>query len=273
MKSIATVALLLPSIVTSFTASFTTCPATLPVPTLLFKAPLVHPSSHLVHQHLQRDTTAKDTSSSTALSMTMSPLVATSSSVSTFCAVQYISSLFDAFVIGAPIWFFYIQAPALKTYMQRAYGTTKKQNDAITKGRKRSHFIPIMMKLTEELFGSSTKGLGPFTAASVISFMLTILHSGFTGNVSIYDPSLRVTAIGALSAIVARFFVIPKALAAGRASLLNPENSDEQSAKSFAIDGGDKGRKSGTRFWHLSTVLLTHVMVVSAASHLWILQH
>lgn len=269
MKSIATVALLLPSIVTSFTASFTTCPATLPVPTLLFKAPLVHSSS----QHLQRDTTAKDTSSSTALSMTMSPLVATSSSVSTFYTVQYISSLFDAFVIGAPIWFFYIQAPVLKTYMQRAYGTTKKQNDTTTKGRKRSHFIPIMMKLTEELFGSSTKGLGPFTAASVISFMLTLFHSGVTGNVTIYDTSLRVTTIGAIAALVARFIVIPKALAAGRASLRNPENSDEQSAKSFAIDGGDKGRKSGTRFWHLSTVLLTHVMVVSAASHLWILQH
>ena len=148
MKSIAKVALLLPSIVTSFTTS----PATLPVSSLLFKAPLVHSSSHLpVRQHLlQRVTTAKNTSS-TALSMNMSPLVATSSSVSTFLAVQYISSLFDAFVIGAPIWFFYIQAPVLKTYMQRAYGTTKKQNDATTKGRKRSHFIPIMMKLTEEL--------------------------------------------------------------------------------------------------------------------------
>lgn len=270
MKSIATIALLLPSIVTSFTTS----PATLPVSSSLFKAPPVHSSGYLpIHEQLQRDTTSKHLSS-TSLSM-MTPLVATSpSAVSTFCGVQFISSLFDAFVIGAPIWFFYIQAPVLKTYMQRAYGTTKKQNDTTTKGRKRSHFIPIMMKLTEELFGSSTKGLGPFTAASVISFMLTLLHSGVTGNVNIYDPSLRVTAIGALSALVARFIVIPKALNAGRASLRNPENSDEaQSAKSFAIDGGDKGRKSGTRFWHLSTVLLTHVMVVSAASHLWILQH
>jgi hypothetical protein len=164
--------------------------------------------------------------------------------------------LADCLVIGAPIWVFFLQSPALFAFMGR------------------SKFIPPMMRLTKVLFRWT---LPVASAVALSTSLLTDIDC---------TPTKFATPWAILSAAavaVNSLVVVPRALAAGAkattvqgqsTSTANNSSSSSKTTKigsktaDFAVSGGDGNNKSVTRTLHQTVVVLVVVMLVGAVGHL-----
>jgi hypothetical protein len=172
--------------------------------------------------------------------------MATSNSLTNQLLVT-VGLLADCLVIGAPVWVFFLQSPALFAFMGR------------------SKFIPPMMRLTKVLFHWT---LPVATAVALGTSLLTDC-----------TPTKYATPWALLSAAavaVNSLVVVPRALAAGAKATTTTANSSSTSKTTkmgsktadFAVSGGDGNNKSVTRTLHQTVVVLVVVMLVCAVGHL-----
>lgn len=147
-------------------------------------------------------------------------------------------SLADVGLSGAivflTVYFFFIQSP----YLFKRLGRAK--------------FVPIMMQMTKLFFNVQV-----LLGAALVA--LSFARAQFSG-----------TTIAAMAALVATLtnwgFVVPRALAAGRASTKERnENPDSHSATDFAIEGGSKTQ---TKTLHQTVVAVVFANVGAMAFHL-----
>lgn len=148
--------------------------------------------------------------------------------------------LANSVVIGASIWVFFVQSPALFSFMGR------------------SKFIPPMMKLTKVLFRWTLP-----VAASLALGTNLLLSS--TKEVS---ASTTCAAVSLAAILINSLVIVPKALAAGaKATTKKDENAAAAAASTktdFAISGGDGSEKSVTKTLHQTVVVFVTVMLVAS---------
>ena len=137
------------------------------------------------------------------------------------------------YLIGANVWFFFLQSPALISSMGR------------------DKFVPIQMRLTKLLFRTHS------LAAILLLVMAWIVGT----RIAILGAGLAVAA-----ALIAQLFVIPQALKAGgkgRAETMS-EGGDNSVAK-FASEGSGPSAK----FWHRSVVVFVVLILAGALINLY----
>lgn len=143
--------------------------------------------------------------------------------------------LLSSFVLGASVWFFFIQSPALIKWMGR------------------DKFVPIQMRLTKILFKT-------LSIAMVIITALALVHTGLTltnGLVAIF------IALG--GTLFNTYYVIPRALKAGGKGRSEEKNqSNDKSVGTFAVEGSGPSAK----FWHLMVVGFVVVMLGGLIPHM-----
>jgi hypothetical protein len=168
--------------------------------------------------------------------------------------------LADCLVIGAPIWVFFFQSPALFAFMGR------------------SKFIPPMMRLTKVLF----RWTFPVASAVALSTsLLTDIRVDCTHTQYTYATATPWAILSAAAVAVNSLVVVPRALAAG-AKATTVQGQSTSTANStyskttkigsktadFALSGGDGNNKSVTRTLHQTVVVLVVLMLVGAVGHL-----
>ncbi len=137
------------------------------------------------------------------------------------------------FLIGSNAWFFFLQSPALISAMGR------------------DKFVPIQMRLTKLLFRSQS-------VAAVLLFILAWLISDTLATLG--------AGLAALAAVIAHFYVIPRALRAGgkgRAETM-AEVGDKSVAK-FASEGSGPS----AAFWHRTVVVFVVLILGGSIVNLY----
>ena len=135
-------------------------------------------------------------------------------------------------VIGACIWFFFIQSPVLYSVSER------------------ERFVPIQMRLARLALNTATISLGVLVVSA-------ILWAGWNW------PAI--TAVFSLAmAGINRFIVLPIALKAGGRSRRNREGQGEAgTGLGFAVEGAGPSATA----MHLTVVLFVVLMVAGLAAH------
>jgi len=132
------------------------------------------------------------------------------------------------FLIGANVWFFFLQSPSLILFMGR------------------DKFIPIQMRLTKLLFRTQ----------SVAAILLFLLTWQFGGTVALQGAGLA-----AAAALIANFVVIPKALkAGGKGRVETMDEGGDKSVTKFASEGSGPS----ATFWHRTVVLFVVLILLGA---------
>ena len=149
-------------------------------------------------------------------------------------ALTLLDILLSGSILSLTVYFFFVQSPFLFGRLGRA------------------KFVPIMMQMTQ-LF---------FNVQVVLGVALVVL--------SYARVQLGIHTVGAVLALAAttvnRFVVVPRALAAGRASAKErAENPDSHSATDFAVQGGSKTQ---TKTLHQTVVAVVFANVGFVAFHL-----
>lgn len=146
--------------------------------------------------------------------------------------------LSTAFVFGATVWFFFLQAPLLLSKL----------------GRER--FIPIQMMATKLL------------ARALLAGTALMLGAALVGAAAVDSLAVLTAALALLGALVNQRVLIPRALrAGGRGHRDIRDKDDEASAAAFAADGvGD-----ATAVLHRLVVLFVVVMLGGAIPHALVL--
>ena len=132
------------------------------------------------------------------------------------------------FLVGANVWFFFLQSPLLISIMGR------------------EKFVPIQMKLTKLLFKS----------LSIAAVALVVLAWFSGGSQAIFGATFA-----AVSAVIAHFVIIPKALKAGGKGRVETiaEGGDHSVAK-FASEGSGPS----AAFWHRTVVVFVVLILIGA---------
>ena len=134
-----------------------------------------------------------------------------------------------SFIIGANVWFFFFQSPALIGFMGR------------------DKFVPIQMRLTKLLFRS----------VSVAAILLVVI--AWFANINIL--SMLAANLTLAAALVANFFVIPRALIAGGKGRIETQAAGgDHSAAKFASEGSGPSAS----FWHRMVVLFVVLILAGA---------
>ncbi len=143
--------------------------------------------------------------------------------------------LFSSFVLGATVWFFFVQSPALIKWMGR------------------DKFVPIQMRLTKILFKT-------LSIIMVITTFFTALHTGLSLN-----PGLISVLIALGGTLFNTYYVIPRALkAGGKGRIEEKDQSNDKSVGTFAVEGSGPSAK----FWHLMVVGFVVVMLGGLIPHM-----
>ncbi len=147
---------------------------------------------------------------------------------------KHIDLFASATVLGATVWFFFVQSPVM------------------LKRSGRESFVPMQMKLTVVLFKTLQTLLLVAAAAAAI-------HSPLRSSVVI------TAGVGLLSGLFNRHVIVPRALkAGGRARKDIKGRDDEGSTANFASQGA--GAK--TKTLHRLVVLFVAVMLGGIGAHL-----
>ena len=147
----------------------------------------------------------------------------------------------NSVVIGAPVWVFFVQSPALFAFMGR------------------EKFLPPMMRLTKVLFRWT---LPVASGVVVLSEMLrqdgTILEKNST----------KFACLSLLAVLVNSLLIVPKALAAGaKATMKKNDDNKSTGAVDIAISGGDAAKKSGTKILHQTVVVFVTAMLAGSVGY------
>jgi hypothetical protein len=129
--------------------------------------------------------------------------------------------------VGITVWFFFVQSPKLFSLL----------------GRKR--FVPIMMPLTQLYSG--------------VALLLSL--TGFLLNLSLL-PGL-----GAGLVAINYFFIVPRALQAGRSSTAERAKEESHSVADFAVEGGSK---TATKTLHQTVVFFVLAATATNLAHLFL---
>ena len=159
----------------------------------------------------------------------------------------------NSIVIGAPIWVFFVQAPALLSFMGR------------------DKFLPPMMRLTKVLFRWT------LPVASGVVLLVDVLEGLATndgGGLLLDRASTKFAGLSLLSVLINSLIIIPRALAAGaKATTKKDDNDNNKSSSSttvkMAISGGDASEKSVTKTLHQTVVVFVTVMLVGAIGYVY----
>jgi len=145
---------------------------------------------------------------------------------------QAVDSLATAFVLGATVWFFFVQSPTLIAHLGR------------------EKFVPIQMRLTVILFRA-------LVVATVLSCAASLV-----GGSSL--STMTTGAVALAGAAINHFVVVPRALRAGGQSRPEIKGRDgEGSTTSFAVKGvGDR-----TQLMHQLVVAFVVVMLGGTVGH------
>lgn len=138
-----------------------------------------------------------------------------------------------AFALGATVWFFFIQSPALIKKMGK------------------EKFIPIQMRLTIVLFKSLTLALVVMCAASLV-------HGA-----SVFAMPVLSALLALIAVLLNNFVVVPCALRGGLARKDAMSREDQTSITAFASVGAGQPSK----FWHRMVVLFVLAMVAGLIPH------
>jgi len=143
----------------------------------------------------------------------------------------------NSYVVGATVWYFFISSPI------------------IMKSLGRERFVPLMMTLMKVFFTSVCVALS-------VSLALTYIHTkGDTSSISFLTQLFGLT-----SAMMNKFVIGPKALAAGKASMDERKGKDKEgSLNKFASEGGS----GGTKVWHRTVVLFVFSMLGGVLPHMF----
>ena len=148
-------------------------------------------------------------------------------------AVKGADLLASSFIIGATIWFFFIQSPVLLKKL----------------GRER--FVPIQMRLTIVLFKT-------LSAALLLMLGASFWHS------SVWSATTLAAAVATAAGLINWIYVVPKALRAGGRSIAEIRGKDsEGSLEGFTSEG--VGTK--TKTLHRLVVLFVVIMVGGTIYH------
>jgi len=132
------------------------------------------------------------------------------------------------FLVGANVWFFFIQSPLLITIMGR------------------EKFVPIQMKLTKLLFRS----------LSIAAVALVFLAWISSGSVALFGAIFA-----AVSALIAHFYIIPRALkAGGKGRVETIAKGGDHSVAKFASEGSGPS----SSFWHRTVVVFVILILIGA---------
>ena len=132
------------------------------------------------------------------------------------------------FLVGANVWFFFIQSPLLISIMGR------------------EKFVPIQMKLTKLLFQS----LG-------VAGVALVFLAWFIGG----SQTLFGALFAAVSAVTAHYYVIPKALkAGGKGRVETMADGGDHSVAKFASEGSGPS----AAFWHRTVVVFVVLILIGA---------
>jgi len=145
-------------------------------------------------------------------------------------------------VIGAPVWFFFVQTPALFPFMGR------------------EKFLPPMMRLTKVLFRWTL----PLAAGTVL---LSEILLSLSGDIAFTERTSTKWAGASLAAVLVNsLLIVPKALAAGSKATLK-KTGGKSSKVDMAVSGGDPSEKSVTKTLHQTVVVFVTVMLVGAVGY------
>lgn len=146
-----------------------------------------------------------------------------------------LDSLATAFALGATVWFFFIQSPALIKKMGK------------------EKFIPIQMRLTIVLFKSLTMAIVVMCAASLIH------------GTSVLAAPMLSAVLALVAVLLNNFVVVPRALRVGGLARKDEmSKSDQKSVTAFASVGA--GQRS--KFWHRMVVMCVLVMAAGLIPHM-----
>jgi len=155
----------------------------------------------------------------------------------------------NSVVIGAPVWVFFVQSPALFSFMGR------------------SKFLPPMMKLTKVLFRWTL----PVAASIALGTnLLSVVSTTSTDKQEALAASTQCAAVSLAAILINSLVIVPKALAAGaKATTKKDDNAAAAAASSttktdFAVSGGDGSEKSVTKTLHQTVVVFVTVMLVAS---------
>ncbi|MCH9680472.1 MAG: DUF4149 domain-containing protein [Deltaproteobacteria bacterium] len=146
---------------------------------------------------------------------------------------QFADALAMAAVLGATVWFFFVQSPVLLSKMGR------------------EKFVPLQMRLTVVLFRTLTVLLLVGAAASLVHSPLASWATVTAG-------------VAVLGGLFNRYVMVPRALQAGGRSRADIKGKDaEGSVTGFASEGA--GNRTRTR--HRLVVAWVVVMLVGVVGH------
>ncbi len=147
--------------------------------------------------------------------------------------LELLDVLIASLAIGATVWFFFIQSPALIRSMGR------------------DRFVPLQMRLTRLLFAVLM-----YATLAVLGLSL-VLSPGV-------GPVLAGAVIAAAGALFSHFYVIPRALRAGGKGRAEARKAgDEGSVAQFAVEGSGPSSK----FWHQLVVVFVVVILGGLVVH------
>ena len=148
----------------------------------------------------------------------------------------------NSIVIGAPTWVFFVQSPALFSFMGR------------------DKFLPPMMRLTKVLFRWTL----PLAAGTVL--LSEALMAVSSGKGIMERASTKCAGVSLAAVLINSLWIVPKALAAGSKATLK-KNDDKSSKVNMAVSGGDPSEKSVTKMLHQTVVVFVTVMLVGAVGY------
>jgi hypothetical protein len=145
-------------------------------------------------------------------------------------------SLLVAFGIGATLWFFFVQTPALLL------------------GLGMERFLPLQMRLVRV-----------FAKALAVSTVLVLVAAALRG------ASIVPAAVAAAAAVTNALFVVPRALRSGGQALreVRAEEVDDATLASFTSVGGGEPTKVWHRIVVLAVLVMTGGLLVEGAELLW----
>mmetsp|Transcript_44870 Transcript_44870/g.109426 ORF Transcript_44870/g.109426 Transcript_44870/m.109426 type:complete len:168 (+) Transcript_44870:94-597(+) len=148
-----------------------------------------------------------------------------------------VDTTFNAYVVGSTVFYFFVSSPVMMKNL----------------GRER--FVPLMMSLMRVYFTSICVALSASLAA-------TYMHC--EGEIT--STTFLTQAAGLTCALINKFVIGPKALAAGKASFEERKGKDKDgSLEKFAVEGG----ASTTKVWHQTVVVFVFAMLGGVLPHLY----
>mmetsp|Transcript_18488 Transcript_18488/g.29789 ORF Transcript_18488/g.29789 Transcript_18488/m.29789 type:complete len:171 (+) Transcript_18488:1-513(+) len=154
-----------------------------------------------------------------------------------------IGLLANSVVIGAPLWVFFLQGPALFAFMGR------------------SKFLPPMLRLTRLLFRWT------LVISAALVLLTELMLDGSFSRTSFHFASVSLAA-----ALVNALIIVPQALSAGAKATMKNYDDDgklRNQVKDMAISGGDPSEKSGTKILHQTVVVFVVIMFVGSIGYVY----